>query len=103
RGQLASVSELSPRDGGGKRNWMLDYLSGLTPGAHMLVCHPAVASSELESLTAPDSVPYRWAAEYRLSDIDILTDPEIRDHIDELGITLCSLPEALASSSTMAE
>ena len=102
RGQLVSVSELSPRDASGKRDWMLEYLNGLTPGAHMLVCHPAVASAELESLTAPDSVPYRWAAEYRLSDIDILTDPEIRDRIDELGIALCSLPEALAGSSAMA-
>jgi predicted glycoside hydrolase/deacetylase ChbG (UPF0249 family) len=98
RGQLASINELSPREAAGKKTWMRDYLTALTPGVHLLVCHPAVASSELESLTGPDSVPYRWAAEYRLSDLDVLTDPEIRDLIDGLGIALCSLPEALSGA-----
>jgi chitin disaccharide deacetylase len=93
---LTSISELSPRDAGGKKAWMLDYLRGLVPGAHVLVCHPAVGSSELESLTGPDSVPYRWAAEYRLSDLDVVTDPQVRELIQELGIALCSLPEALS-------
>jgi chitin disaccharide deacetylase len=96
RGQLASISELSPRDAAGKKTWMLDYLSGLAPGAHLLVSHPGVASSELESLTGLDSVPYRWAAEYRISDLDVLTDPEVRQLIDDLGIALCSLPEVLS-------
>ena len=93
---LATISELSPRDAAGKKAWLLGYLRGLAPGAHMLVCHPGVAGSELESLTGPDSVPYRWAAEYRVSDLDVLTDPEVKDLIGQLGIRLCSLPEALA-------
>jgi chitin disaccharide deacetylase len=97
RRALVSVSELSPRDAAGKKAWMLRYLSDLMPGAHLLVCHPGVESSELESLTGPDSVPYRWAADYRVSDLEVLTDPEVRELIDELGITLCSLPQALAS------
>ncbi len=97
RRALVSVSELSPRDAAGKKAWLLGYLSGLVPGAHLLVCHPGVESPELESLTGPDSVPYRWSAEYRISDLDVLTDPDVRELIDELGITLCSLPEALAS------
>lgn len=96
RGQLASIDELSPRDAAGKKAWLLGYLSGLGLGAHLLVCHPAVGSSELDSLTGPDSVPYRWAAEYRLSDLDVLTDPEVRELIDDRGIALCSLPEALS-------
>lgn len=96
RGQLASIDELSPRDAAGKKTWMLGYLNGLGPGAHLLVCHPAVASSELDSLTGPDSVPYRWAAEFRLSDLDVLTDPEVRALIDDRGIALCSLPDALS-------
>jgi predicted glycoside hydrolase/deacetylase ChbG (UPF0249 family) len=95
RQKLASFSQLSPRDAAGKKEWMLGYLRQLVPGAHMLVCHPAVESSELESLTGPDSVPYRWAAEYRLSDLAVLTDPDVRQLIDDLGITLCSLPGAL--------
>jgi len=92
---LVSISELSPRDAASKKAWMAGFLRALGPGAHVLVCHPGVESSELESLTGPDSVPYRWAAEYRLSDLEVLTDPEIRELVDELGIRLCSLPEAL--------
>src|SRR5262249_28848690 len=78
RRRLMSISELSPRDAAGKKAWMLNYLRGLMPGAHLLICHPAVQSAELESLTGPGSVPYRWAAEYRLSDLAVLTDPEVR-------------------------
>ncbi|HEX6934160.1 MAG TPA: ChbG/HpnK family deacetylase [Streptosporangiaceae bacterium] len=96
RARLSSVSELSPRDADAKKEWLLGYLSQLVPGAHLLVSHPAVASSELAALTGPESVPYRWAAEYRLSDLDVLTDADVRGRIDELGIALCSLPEALA-------
>ena len=96
--QLASFEELSPRDADGKKEWMLAYLRGLAPGVHLLVCHPGVPSSELESLTGPASVPYRWAADYRVSDLAVVTDPEIKDIIRELGITLSSLPDALATN-----
>ena len=98
RRRLKSVSELSPRDAAGKKAWMLSYLRGLSPGAHLLICHPAVQSAELESLTGPESVPYRWAAEYRLSDLAVLTDPEVRELIGSLGITLCSLRQLLTES-----
>lgn len=94
---LVTSSELSPRDAAGKKAWMLGYLSGLVPGAHLLVCHPGVDSPELRALTGPDSVPYRWAADYRVSDLEVLTDPEVRQLTDELGITLCSLPQALSA------
>lgn len=95
--QLTSFEELSPRDAAGKKEWMLSYLRGLTPGVHLLVSHPGVPSSELESLTGPASVPYRWAADYRISDLAVVTDPEVRDTIEQLGISLCSLPGALSS------
>lgn len=98
-GRLASYSELSPRDASGKKAWLIGYLRQLGPGVHLLVSHPAVTSSELESLTGPDSVPYRWAAEYRLSDLAVLTDPEIGALIHQLGIRLCSLPEALGDQA----
>src|SRR6266851_1225134 len=91
RRSLASINELSARDAAGKKAWMLGYLRGLVPGAHVLICHPAVDSPELRSLTGPDSVPYRWAAEYRVSDLEVLTDPEVKELIDELGITLCTV------------
>jgi len=98
RQRLMSISELSARDAAGKKAWMLNYLRGLTPGAHLLICHPGVESAELESLTGPESVPYRWAAEYRLSDLAVLTDPDVRELIGTLGITLCSLGQLLAES-----
>lgn len=37
-GQLASINELRPREAAGKKAWMRDYLSGLGPGVHLLVC-----------------------------------------------------------------
>jgi chitin disaccharide deacetylase len=92
---LDSFSELSPQDAAGKKEWLIGYLHALTPGAHMLVSHPGADGPELESLTHPSSVPWRWAAEYRYSDLEVLTDPEIADLISQLGIRLCSLPEAL--------
>jgi hypothetical protein len=92
---LETVSELSPRDAAGKKDWLLSYLRELTPGAHMLVCHPGEQGPELESLTGPSSVPWRWAAEYRYSDLETVTDPEVAELIKQLGIRLCSLPEAL--------
>jgi chitin disaccharide deacetylase len=98
RAGLASISELSPRDAAGKKAWMLSYLRALTPGAHLLICHPGVESSELVCLTGPESVPYRWAAEYRLSDLAVLTDPEVSELIGKLGITLCSLRQLLSES-----
>jgi len=99
RGALASYTELSPRDANGKKAWLLGYLRGLRPGVHLLVSHPGVPGSELESLTGPDSVPYLWAADYRVSDLEVLTDPEVRAMIDQLGIRLCSLPEALGPAA----
>jgi predicted glycoside hydrolase/deacetylase ChbG (UPF0249 family) len=93
---LDTISELSPRESAGKKDWLLGYLRGLAPGCHMLVCHPGVGSSELESLTGPQSVPWLWAAEYRVADLRVLTDPEVRDLIEKLGIRLCSLSEALS-------
>ncbi len=88
---FASWSELSPRAGGSKKAWMLEYLRNLTPGLHLLVCHLAVPGPEIASLTGPDSIPYRWAEEYRKSDLEVVTDPEIRQAIQDLGIELTSV------------
>ncbi len=88
---LTSLDGLSDRDGAGKKAWLLDYLARLTPGTHLLVCHPAVAGPELSSITGPDSIPYRWAEEYRRSDLAVLTDPEVREAVERLGIELTSV------------
>lgn len=92
--RFASIEILSDRDAATKKPWMLAYLAGLTPGVHLLVTHCAVAEPELAALHAPGSETYRWAEEYRLSDQAIVTDPEIRKAVDELGIELVSMRNA---------
>lgn len=92
---LSTISVLSARDAADKKEWLLGYLRELVPGTHMLVCHPGERGPELESLTSPSSVPWRWAAEYRYSDLEVLTDPEVAELACQLGIRLCSLCEAL--------
>ncbi|HEU5420397.1 MAG TPA: ChbG/HpnK family deacetylase [Streptosporangiaceae bacterium] len=94
---LTSVRTLSDRDARDKKDWLMTYLSELGPGLHLLVTHPAVAGPELASLTGPDSVPYRWAEEYRISDLDLLTDPEVAAHIRAGGIELTTAAQALAA------
>src|SRR5215469_5386319 len=74
---LVSVEGLSERDTSEKRDWLLNYLVTLEPGLHVLVVHPAVGGPEIASLTGPESVPYRWAEEYRIADLELLTDPEV--------------------------
>jgi hypothetical protein len=61
----------------------------------MLVCHPGAGGPELASLTGPESEPWPWAELWRVADLDVLTDPEVRDAIDDAGISLCSLGQAL--------
>jgi chitin disaccharide deacetylase len=92
---LDSFSELTPREADEKKPWLLSLLRGLQPGVHMLVGHPGVGGPELASLTAPESVHWPWAEHWRVVDLEVLTDPEVRGVIEDRGITLCSLSEAL--------
>lgn len=95
RPAIASMVTVSDRESAGKKEWLIDYLENLPDGLHMLVCHPGVESDELACLTAPDSAPYRWAAEYRVSDLAVLTDPDIREVVVRRGIRLCSFRQAM--------
>jgi hypothetical protein len=61
---------------------------------HLLVTHCAEPGEEMSSITAPTSEPWRWAEEYRASDLATLTDPEVRRRIDDLGIRLCAVGDA---------
>jgi hypothetical protein len=62
----------------------------------MLVCHPGTGGPELACMTSPGSEPWPWAELWRVADLEVLTDPGVRDVIDEAGITLCSPGQALA-------
>ena len=92
---LDSFNELTPRDASEKKPWLLSLLRGLRPGRHMLVSHPGVGGPELAAITSPDSEPWPWAEQWRVADLDVLTDPAVREAVDDAGITLCSLAEAM--------
>lgn len=91
---FASIIWLSERDGDGKLRYLLEKLERLGPGVHLLNAHCATPGAELASITGPDSLPYRWAEEYRRSDLAVLTQPEVREAIDRLGITLTTTAAA---------
>jgi hypothetical protein len=89
--RFASIAMLSARPADEKKPWLLGYLDRLGPGRHLLVSHPGTAGAELSSLTGRDSATWPWAAEYRVSDLATLTDPEIRRAIDDRGIKLVAV------------
>ena len=94
---LTSIEGLSERESSGKKDWLLSYLRELGPGTHMLVVHPGVGGPELAAITGPGSVPYRWAEEYRIADLDVLTDPEVTALVSERGIELTTAAKTIAS------
>ncbi len=89
--RFASIAMLSARPASEKKAWLLAHLGGLGPGRHLLVSHPGIASDELSSLTSQDSGNWPWAVEYRVSDLAVLTDPDIRRAIEERGIKLVAV------------
>ena len=90
---LDSFLVLSPRPGDRKRNDLLDYLAGLEPGSHFIQSHPAVASEELRALAEPGTHVAPWAEEYRVSDLLVLTDPEVMRVVAERKIALVTVSE----------
>ncbi|GAA3143381.1 hypothetical protein GCM10010530_73900 [Kribbella aluminosa] len=94
--RFASITFLSEREATAKKPWTLAYIADLTPGVHLLITHCAVATPELAGLTAPGTNTYRWAEEYRTSDLSVVTHPEVRAAIDERGIELVTTHDAFA-------
>lgn len=89
--RFETMKMLSERDADGKSAWLVDHLEGLKPGTHFLCTHPGVTGPELSSITSPSSVPFRWAEEYRVSDLEALCAPEVRDVVERRGIELTSV------------
>lgn len=91
--EFASIWQMSAFDPDTKRAKLFRRLDRIAAesGVHLVVTHPAVDSDELRSLTPQDAFNAPWTAEYRVSDLEILTDPELRARIDDLGITLHSV------------
>ena len=91
-----SIKTLSDRPAETKKDWMLGYLERRHPGTHLLVTHCATDDPELAAMVFPDSPVEPWAREYRISDLAVLTDPDVREAVDRLGIELVSVAEAEA-------
>jgi predicted glycoside hydrolase/deacetylase ChbG (UPF0249 family) len=76
--------------------WTLDYkrrkahlkglLRGMQPGYHLWMVHAAIDHPSLDGLCSPDYFARNWARPFRAADFALLTDPEIRDEIERLGI-----------------
>jgi predicted glycoside hydrolase/deacetylase ChbG (UPF0249 family) len=92
--RFASIETLSDRDAADKKPWVLEHIAAMTPGVHLLVTHCAAAHPELAAMTSPGTDTYRWGEEYRLSDQQIVTDPEIRQAIEARGIDLVTVRTA---------
>lgn len=73
--------------------WLIEHLHRLQPGRHLLITHPAIASDELASMTTEDAHDYAWASKRRVDDLRTLTDSAVRETVERLGITLCSVDE----------
>lgn len=88
-----SIHMLSGRPGEEKVPYLVDRLSKLEPGKHLIVSHCAVDSDELRSMTSDDADNKEWALEYRVSDLVALTSDEVKAVVEERGIELVSVGE----------
>jgi predicted glycoside hydrolase/deacetylase ChbG (UPF0249 family) len=86
-----SIHMLSGRPSDEKVPYLIDRISNLEPGKHLIVSHCAVDSEELRALTSDRDDPpdhLKWANEYRPSDLAALTSDEVRKVVEERGIDL---------------
>ena len=74
-----------------KKAWLKDYLKNLKDGYHFLCCHLGAASSEMDSVCSKDYSVREWAQDIRVSDLEVITDLEIKSLCKELDIKLISV------------
>ncbi len=88
-----SIHMLSGRPADEKIPYLIDRISSMEPGKHLIVSHCAVASEELYSMTShiADNAP--WAYEYRPSDLLALAAPEARKAVEDRGIDLVAVAD----------
>jgi predicted glycoside hydrolase/deacetylase ChbG (UPF0249 family) len=86
-----SIHMLSGRPAEEKVPYLIDRISEMGPGKHIIVSHCAVDSDELRALTSDKAENAAWANEYRPSDLAALTSPEVRKVVEERGIDLVSV------------
>jgi hypothetical protein len=83
-----SIHMLSGRPGEEKIPYLVDRISALEPGKHLIVSHCAVDADELRSMTSDDADNKEWALEYRVSDLAALTSDEVRRAVEDRGVRL---------------
>lgn len=88
-----SIHMLSGRPSGEKVDYLIDRISAMEAGSHLIVSHCAVDSDELRALTSDDADNAAWANEYRPSDLAALTAPSVRELCADRGIDLVSVAD----------
>jgi len=76
-----------------KKAWFTGILKNLKDGYHFVCGHMGVPGPELESICSRDYPVRDWALERRVSDLELVCSPEIKELCRELKIELISLNE----------
>ena len=88
-----SIHMLSGRPGKEKIPYLVDRISKLGPGKHLIVSHCGVDSDELRSMTSAQAGHAEWALAYRVSDLEALTSDEVREAVEAKGVELVSVAD----------
>lgn len=81
-----SIHMMSGRPDDEKVPYLIDRISKMGPGKHLIVGHCAVESDELRALSEnPRSI------DYRPSDVAALTSPDVRKAVEAHGVELVSI------------
>jgi chitin disaccharide deacetylase len=86
-----SIHMLSGRPSEEKIPYLVDRISKMEPGKHLIVSHCAVDSPELRSMTSEEAENAEWALQYRVSDLASLTSDEVKKVVEENGVRLVSV------------
>ncbi|MEM6917250.1 MAG: ChbG/HpnK family deacetylase [Verrucomicrobiota bacterium] len=79
----------TPENRSDKLPKLLDYVRGMREGRHMLIVHPAVPGEELQRMCSREmGERYRWATEFRITDLEVLLSQEFGDLLEEENIRL---------------
>lgn len=85
--------ELSKVEDAIKEEALIDHISALGSGTHIVVTHVAVDSPALWRMRRRDHEDFEWAAVYRLSDLAAVKSPRVREVVESRGIELCSIAD----------
>lgn len=86
-----TVHMMSGRPSDEKIPYLVDRISKMEPGKHLIVSHCAVASEELFSMTSNKAENAPWAYEYRPSDLLALCSAEAKQVVADHDVELVSV------------